>query len=149
MGSAKSFQDLRRVEAHKSLAIIIIGDQMTNSLRVEEDSVLLSAISVRKYLEEQWWTSKNSKNRVVRPGKRRQKTATVLVKLSASARCKPVLKEAGCDVVMDYQEMRYSLLGLSAVFPGLLALFINLNRARSVSQLRMATRGRKRTSSKS
>ena len=42
--------------------------------------------------------------------------------------CRPLLISAGVDVVLPFQSFKYSLLGVSAACPGILALFMKLNR---------------------
>lgn len=48
MYSSKSHIDLNRIKAHESLAIYIVNDANTVSLREEADSVFLSAISISR-----------------------------------------------------------------------------------------------------
>ncbi len=71
IGSCKSFIDLKRVVAHKAKIIYVIADIATTSVKVEEDSIYLSAISVSKYLKTQ------------KPSKRASRT---IVKLTSSGK---------------------------------------------------------------
>ena len=48
MYSSKSHIDLNRIKAQESLAIYIVNDANTVSLREEADSVFLSAISISR-----------------------------------------------------------------------------------------------------
>ena len=51
VGSSKSHIDLARIHADESLAIYIVSDASTSSLKEEEDSVFLSAISISRFLD--------------------------------------------------------------------------------------------------
>ena len=51
VGSAKSSFDLERIRIQDSIAVYIVADlKKSKSLREEEDSIFLSAMSVTKYL---------------------------------------------------------------------------------------------------
>ena len=50
----------RQVRLEDALAVLILGDEPTSSMRVEEDSIFLSAISVSNYLEHALATSTTS-----------------------------------------------------------------------------------------
>jgi hypothetical protein len=55
---------------------------------------------------------------------------TTLVKLTHTARGRAALDKSGVDVVLSLQEFKYTVLAMGALFPGFIALFLNLNRAR-------------------
>jgi hypothetical protein len=105
IGSCKSFVDLRRVLAHKSKAVYVVADVATSSVKVEEDSIYLSAISISRYLQ--------SKEKIKGPNcfqaNNTTKTKTV-VKLSFSARNKSVLHLCGISRVISVQEIKYTLM---------------------------------------
>jgi hypothetical protein len=44
------------VKLKDALAVLIVGDEPTSSMRVEEDSIFLSSISISNYLE-QWYSN--------------------------------------------------------------------------------------------
>ena len=58
IGSAKSPADLNRVKLDSALAVYIISDVTTRSLRQEEDSIFLSVILIHKFLKEKYIISK-------------------------------------------------------------------------------------------
>jgi hypothetical protein len=88
------------VSAEKSFAIYMIGDTITTSLKFEEDSVFLNAISVQKYLQRNKTTNllqtkQLSFSAYVRP--------LTLVKLTGSGRSSSVLKSLGINSVLNNQ----------------------------------------------
>eukprot|EP01041_Mallomonas_annulata_P005242 gene5242-10491_t len=119
VGSCKNPYDLKRVRMEEAAAVYVVGDLSTSSLRMEEDSIFLSMISISKYLDHR-----------CKPGFR----PLTLVKLTHSARCRDVLLHAGVNIALPLQEFKYTLIGYGAAYPGFLALFLNLNRARSYSE---------------
>lgn len=130
IGNPKSFYDLNRIKAHEASAIYIISDVVTTSLRYEEDSIFLSALSVSRYIEytviNRQLKAENIKH--ISASNIKSVKPRILVKLTSSGRSKTVLKTIGIDVCLSVQEMKYSLLAFGVVFPGFLALFLNLNR---------------------
>jgi Ion channel len=166
IGSAKSFTDLSRVKAEDALAIYTVSDVTVRSLRAEEDSVFLSAISISRYLDcKQWsrleravrsqkgfnWRTKRIDSPFRRPPQgsldseaadtadmeidpRLCERPRTMVKLTSSARNRPVLSQSGIDVVLPLQEFKYTLIAYGSMFPGFLSLFLNLNRSRAPSQ---------------
>lgn len=137
IGSPKSFFDLSRVLAEQSFAIYSIGDCITTSLRFEEDSIFLNAISIQKYLQR---NKVKQQTRSYNPYIRNveiQRPVT-LVKLTGPGKSRNVLKTLGINTILSNQDFKYKLLAFSSVYPGLLAVFLNLNRARSISQRKMA-----------
>jgi hypothetical protein len=118
----------------------MIGDICTTSLRFEEDSVFLNAISVQKYLQrhkaKQRSQPRRSYSQYIRNGEIER--PVTLAKLTGSGKSKAVLQSIGINTVLANQAFKYKLLAFSTVFPGLLAIFLNLNRARSMSQRKMA-----------
>lgn len=141
IGSAKSPADLNRVKLDTALAVYIISDVTTRSLRQEEDSIFLSVILIHKFLKE-----KSIISRIKRKAICAVKPPLILAKLTSSAKTKHVLRHLGSDVIVNMQELKYTLLALGSIYPGFLSLFINLNRARSYSQKIMAAAKRKATS---
>lgn len=154
IGSPKSVFDLKRVSAESSFAIYMIGDTITNSLRFEEDSVFLNAISIQKYLQRNKTTKMLQTKHLSFSAYARPLT---LVKLTGSGRSRSVLQSLGVNSILNNQgsiinihslfiynyrhynlELKYKLLAYSCMFPGLLAVFLNLNRARSITQKKIA-----------
>jgi voltage-gated potassium channel len=134
VGSSKSFADLDRVCAINATAIYIVADLVTTSLRVEEDSIFLSAISIAKYLnEKEKHPDRFPQGRssaccdFLTGGWAPYSRPRIVVKLTSSARNRPVLKRCGIDAVLSAQEMKYSLIGWGTVLPGFLSLFQQLN----------------------
>ena len=104
------------------------------SLRKEEDSVFLSAVSTSRFLDLSCagtypysYTNPRGGGRNASMSKPRPRT---LVKLTSSARNRPVLAACGIDVVMPLQEFKMGLMAFGAMFPGFLGLFLNLSRSR-------------------
>ena len=137
IGSSKSFNDLRRARAHKARAIIVLPDMVEEtSLREEEDSVFLSAVAITKYLDLfTYWEKDNdvsvqgtvqsvkwSKGSQRYPSQKRSRPR-VIVKLTSSARNRPVLLASGVDCVMAISEIRYTLLAFGSAMPGFIAMF--------------------------
>ena len=137
IGSSKSQNDLGRVRMQDCIAVYVVPDIRTSSLRSEEDSLFLSSVVITKYL--------HARGRKQLPAGHTPASdfygttkPLVLVKLTSSARNKRVLTSQGVDVVLALQEFKYSLLAYGAAFPGFLALFSNLNRAQSYSQRKLS-----------
>ena len=104
IGSPKSVFDLKRVSAESSFAIYMIGDTITTSLKFEEDSVFLNAISVQKYLHqnkttERLQTKNSSFSSYARP--------LTLVKLNGSGRSRQTLFHSGVNSVLNNQGKYY------------------------------------------
>ena len=92
-GSAKSFYDLSRVQVESSIAVYILGDEVTASLRKEEDAIFLSCLSVIKYLHH---------HQAYRQGQERI-APRLITKLTSSARTRSVLENLGVDVCLSVQ----------------------------------------------
>ena len=145
MGTSKSPVDLVRVRAHEALAIYLVSDAVQPlSLRKEEDSVFLSAVSTSRFLD----LSCANPYPLPRPldschsnccayptgfhfprgykGAPRPRPRT-LVKLTSSARNRPVLAACGIDVVMPLQVMLLSSLYISPPPPNPLSAYISLH----------------------
>ena len=133
-GSAKNSADLRRICVESFTAVYITRDFVTPSLRIEEDSIFLSAISVSKYLKS---VLGNLGQVSCAPGvstlsNSRQVVATrplVLVKMTHTGRGQSALISGNIDVVISMQEFKCCLIGMGAVIPGFIAVFANLCRA--------------------
>mmetsp|Transcript_15309 Transcript_15309/g.23053 ORF Transcript_15309/g.23053 Transcript_15309/m.23053 type:complete len:1007 (+) Transcript_15309:408-3428(+) len=114
VGSSRVTSDLERVRLHEAMAVIVIGEEKTSSMRVEEDSIFLSAMSVAIHID-------SKAGRLIRRPR-------LITMLTHTAKLKKVLHGAGIDVVLSLQEFKYNLLGASAALPGLMAIFMKLNR---------------------
>ena len=128
IGSCKSFLDLRRVLAHKAKAVYVVADIATSSIKVEEDSIYLSAISISRYLQSKK-NKINSTNTLADPNfiiANSTKTKTI-VKLSSSARNRSVLHLCGVSRVISVQEIKYTVIAVGPICPGFLGLFHLLN----------------------
>lgn len=126
VGSCKSFSDLNRIKASEAAVIYLIPDVITTSLKEEEDSIFLSALSISQYLKNKSYIGmkrSNSISHISSPSPR------VLAKLTSSGRNKTILKTLGIDTVLSVQELKYSLLAIGTLIPGFLALFLNLTRS--------------------
>jgi hypothetical protein len=137
VGSSKSFNDLRRSRAHKARAIVVLPDIVEEtSLREEEDSVFLSAVAITKYLDNFTYSSSSSIPRVKTGGNsgmgskrypyQQRAKPRVIVKLTSSARNRPVLLASGVDCVLAVAELRYTLLAFGSAMPGFIAMFNSL-----------------------
>ena len=118
-GSAKNPDDLKRIRLENFSAIYLIGDIVTKSLRVEEDSIFLSAISMTKFIG----IHKNSNSNC-----QETQSPVILVKMSHTGRGKKLLQTHGITV-LSLQEFKYSLIGLGTAVPGTIAIFSNLCKA--------------------
>lgn len=110
VGSSKSFADLSRIRAEFAISIYILPDMITSSLRIQEDSIYMSAIAVSRYLKDT--------SRSIRPFS--------VAKLTSSARNKPILGFCGVNATIAVQELKYSILALGAIYPGFLSFFRQL-----------------------
>lgn len=124
VGSSKSSWDLKRVGASRALAIYIIPDMsQAQTLRQEEDSTLLSAISVQNYLwskqpPQPAWSSEqryrqrgssfgfNTAVAYAEASNSSDRAPLTIVKLTSTARCRQVLHSAGVDVILCIQVVR-------------------------------------------
>lgn len=132
-GSAKNSDDLRRVSIESFTAIYIIRDIVTQSLRVEEDSIFLSAISVSKFLEtdialKKIESSSTRRDCVTIFDDRSYSRPMVMVKMTNTARGQSALVAGNVDIVISMQEFMYCLVGMGAVVPGFIAVFASLCR---------------------
>lgn len=123
------------IKAEDSIAIYIVPDTITSSLREEEDSVLLSAISVSRYLDlktskylierstttvscsycnnkEDCLCCKKSEARAFAGISSRPRTMTTLTN---NNRSQPLLENSGIDVNLCLKELKYTLLGFGYV----------------------------------
>ena len=80
IGSCKSSADLRRIQLQKAMAVYMVADSVTSSLRAEEDSVFLSAISITKFLRQQCWRGHKRINS--KSAKDKQCSSPLLAKLA-------------------------------------------------------------------
>ncbi len=144
LGNAKKFADLHRAGVQQALAVIVVPDIACSSLKVEEDSVFLSSIALMKFLDFTHRSHGFDKRR--RKSSRRKSSARIkanqghegenndrnrtrpitIVKLTSSARNRPVLRAMGIDVVISLTELRYTLFAYGALFPGFVAVFMDL-----------------------
>jgi voltage-gated potassium channel len=117
VGSSKSQADLVRVCAHTALAIYLVSDIVNpTSLRAEEDSVFLSGVATSRFLDQH-------------PASVPSLRPRTLVKLTSSARNRPVLTACGIDVVLPLQEFKLAMIAFGVLFPGFLALVNTLCRS--------------------
>lgn len=135
IGSSKSSMDLERVKCSTAMAIYVIADVVTRSIRMEEDSIFLSSISIIKYIRQ-----KNIVSSRIQSSTDNRSKPVVLVKLTSTAKPRHILTNCGVGVVIPVQELKNALIALGAIFPGFLSLFTNLNRARSFTQKRIAAK---------
>ena len=132
VGISQSTYDLYRIKAEDSLAIYLLSDAVTKSLRNEEDAVFLSAISVSRYLDfklsEKRFRSRELKQRgtkkcnlkfrgslhvdgsvsrerteIIQGGYARHTRPRTMIKLTSSARSRTVLAKCGIDIILSLQ----------------------------------------------